>query len=137
MSVIAISGKQFTVTVGGKDYSAQVTGGSIEKSGSSETIQTLADQLTVSKGVETKVSCDFLYDGFSGFYAALWTAVGGSALPVIITGGDGKWTGDMVATSISDEFAADENSTCKAEFVGALEFTQGTESLPKSAPVVK
>jgi hypothetical protein len=122
MAAIAITGKQFTVTVGASDYSAQVTTGSINKTADSETLQTLADTVTISKGVETTASCDFLYDGATGFYKAMWDAVGGSAVAVTITGEDGEWSGDMVVTSLSDEFPADGVSTCTAEFAGSLAF---------------
>jgi hypothetical protein len=122
MAAIAITGKQFTVTVGSSDYSAQITTGSINKSADSETLQTLADTVTISKGVETTASCDFLYDGATGFYKAMWDAVGGSSVAVVVTGDDGQWTGSMVVTSLSDEFPADGASTCTAEFSGAMTF---------------
>jgi hypothetical protein len=122
MAAIAITGKEFTVEVGTTDYSAQITTGSINKSASSETIQTLGDIVTISTGTETTASCDFLYDGAAGFYKAMWDAVGGTAVTVTIVGDDGEWTGSMVVTSLSDEFPADGASTCTAEFSGTLAF---------------
>lgn len=122
MAAIAITGKQFTVTVGTTDYSAQITTGSINKSATSTTIQTLDDSVTISQGVETTASCDFLYDGAAGFYKAMWDAVGGSAVAITIVGDDGEWSGNMVVTSLSDEFPADGASTCTAEFSGSLTF---------------
>jgi len=122
MAAIAITGKEFTVTVGATDYSAQITTGSINKTASSETIQTLDDIVTISTGTETTASCDFLYDGATGFYKAMWDAIGGSAVTLTIVGDDGEWTGQMVVTSLSDEFPADAASTCTAEFTGTLAF---------------
>ena len=121
MSVL--TGKSFTVTAGATDYSGQTTGGNIERSAESETIQTLAGSETVSQGTEDTASIEFLYDGGSGFYAAMWTAAGtGTPVSVAVVGGDGQWTGDLVVTSLSDEFPADGASTCTVEFAGALEF---------------
>jgi hypothetical protein len=122
MAAIAITGKAFTVKVGATMYGAQITTGSINKASTSETIQTLTDVATISTGTEITASCDFLYDGASGFYAALWDAVGGAALAIEIVGGTGEWTGNMVVTSLSDEFPADGASTCTAEFSGTLAF---------------
>lgn len=122
MPAIAITGKEFTVSVGSVDYSAQITTGSINKSATSTTIQTLDDSVTISQGVETTASCDFLYDGSTGFYKAMWDAIGGSAVAVLIVGDDGEWSGNMVVTSLSDDFPADGASTCTAEFSGSLTF---------------
>lgn len=122
MPAIAITGKDFTVTVGSTDYSAQITTGSINKTASSETIQTLSDSVTIPTGTEITASCDFLYDGASGFYKAMWDAIGGSAVSVAIVGDDGEWTGSMIVTSLSDDFPADGASTCSAEFSGTLAF---------------
>jgi hypothetical protein len=122
MPAIAITGKEFTVSIGATDYSAQITTGSINKAADSETIQTLDGSVTLSRGVEITASCDFLYDGATGFYAAMWDAVGGSAVTLTIVGDDGEWTGSMVVTSLSDEFPADGASTCTAEFSGTLAF---------------
>lgn len=122
MPAIAISGKQFTVTVGAVDYSAQITTGSINKTADVETIETLSDRINEPRNVQETASCDFLYDGATGFYKALWDAIGGSAVSVTIVGDDGEWTGSMLVTSLSDEFPADGTSTCSAEFTGSLAF---------------
>lgn len=121
MSVL--TGKSFTVTAETVDYSGQTTGGNIERSADSETIQTLSGSETISQGVEDTASIEFLYDGSAGFYAAMWAAAGaGTPVTVVIVGGDGQWTGDLVVTSLSDEFPADGASACTAEFTGALAF---------------
>lgn len=122
MPAIAISGKQFTVSVGAVDYSAQITTGSINKTADVETIQTLTDVVDLSKGAEMTASCDFLYDGSAGFYEAMWDAIGGTAVAIVVTGDTGEWTGSMLVTSLSDEFPADGASTCTAEFKGTLTF---------------
>jgi hypothetical protein len=142
MAVVSLSGKQFTLDMGGEDYSAQIRSGSIERKGSSETIQTWGDSLTVSKGVEDAVKCDFLYDGATGFYEALWSAAGtGAAVPVTIVGGTGQWAGELIVESVSDEAPADGASTCSADLKGPLTFgpagTPGTVTLDDSAKATK
>ena len=118
-----LTGKQYTVSIGAADYSGVITTGTIDRSGSSETIQTLAGKETVSQGVEDTMSADFLYDGGAGFYAAAWAAAGsGATVAVVVVGGDGTWTGDMIITSVSDEFPADGASTCSVELAGELAF---------------
>lgn len=131
MSTIAITGKQFTVTVGSTNGSAQITSGSVDESASSETIQTLAGSAAVSQGVESTISADFLYDGSApdgGFYAVLRAAlVAGTPVPVVIDGGGSEWEGDALVTSVGAEFPADGATTCAAELTvsGALTFTPG------------
>lgn len=125
----AITGKQFTVEFDGLSGTAQITTGTIDESASSETIQTLGGSAAVSQGVESTVSCDFLFDGDQpggGFYATLKAALAaGVAAPIEIDGGGAGWAGDALVTSLSAEFPADGASTCSAEFTvsGSLPFT--------------
>jgi hypothetical protein len=125
----AITGKQFTVEVDGESGSAQITTGTIDESASSETIQTLAGSAAVSQGVESTISCDFLFDGNvagGGFYAVMKAALAaGVAVPVTIDGGGASWAGDAIVTSLSTEFPADGASTCSGELTvsGELPFT--------------
>lgn len=130
MATTAITGKQFTVTYGTMDGSAQITTGTIDESSNSETIQTLAGSVAISQGTETTISCDFLYDGDvaggTSFYAALKAALdGGTTATIDITGGAASWSGEAIVTSLSNEFPADGASTCSAEFgvSGVLAFT--------------
>lgn len=120
MPAIAITGKSFTLKIGAVDYSAQITNGSINKAANIETIETLKETVPLATSTEYTTSCDFLYDGFVGFYKALWDSVGGAAVAISIVGGTGKWTGNVLVTSLSDEFPADGASTCTAEFSGTL-----------------
>lgn len=122
MPAIAITGKEFTVTVGAVNYSAQITNGSINKTANIENIETLTETVPLATSVEMTASCDFLYDGAAGFYEAMWDAIGGSTVAITIVGDTGEWTGNMLVTSLSDEFPADGASTCTAEFSGTLAF---------------
>ena len=71
----AITGKSCTFEYGGSTSgTAQITTATIDESASSETIQTLGGSVAISQGIESTVSCDFLYDGDAAtgsFYAAL------------------------------------------------------------------
>ena len=60
----AITGKSCTFEYGGSTSgTAQITTATIDESASSETIQTLGGSVAISQGIESTVSCDFLYDG--------------------------------------------------------------------------
>lgn len=139
MATTVITGKKFTVSLGTMDGSAQVTTGTVDESSSSNTIQTLAGSATISQGVESTISADFLYDGdqtAGGFYGVLKTALdSGAEVAVEITGGTdattpSTWTGNAVVTSLSAEFPADDAATCSAELTvsGALAFTPTTDT---------
>ena len=129
MATTAITGKSFTVTFNSVSGTAQVTSGTIDETASSETIQTLGGSVAVSQGVESTISCDFLYDGdqaAAGFYDTLKTALdAGTEATINIQGGGADWEGQAIVTSLSTEFPADGASTCSAEFTvsGALVFT--------------
>jgi hypothetical protein len=127
MSTTALTGKSFTFSYGGVTGTAQITTGTVDESASSTTIQTLGGSVAVSEGVESTVSCDFLYDGpeAASFYAALKTALdAGTAGAIAIAGGVSKWDGQGIVTALSAEFPADGASTCSAEFTisGKLAF---------------
>lgn len=132
----AITGKSCTFEYGATAGTAQITTATIDESASSETVQTLGGSVAISQGVETTVSCDFLYDGDAAagsFYAALKAALdGGTTGTLTIEAGTGavsspNWTGDAIVTSLSAEMPADGAVTCSAEFAisGTLPFTPG------------
>ena len=128
----AITGKSCTFEYGGSlTGTAQITTATIDESASSETIQTLGGSVAISQGVESTVSCDFLYDGdqTAGFYAALKAALdGGTTGTLTVMGGapGGSWEGEAIVTSLSAEMPADGAVTCSAEFAvsGTLPFTE-------------
>jgi len=123
MPATAITGKQCTFSYGGLDGSAQITTATVDESASSETIQTLGGSVAIAQGVESTISCDFLYDGDAalggGFYGALKAALdaGGAGAFIIASGGTtgASWTGDAIVTSLSAEMPADGAVTCSAE----------------------
>jgi hypothetical protein len=132
MATTVLTGKKFTVTLDDMDGSAQVTTGTVDETSSSNTIQTLAGSASISQGIESTISADFLYDGdqaAGGFYAVLKTALDlAEPVTVEIVGGTdagATWTGNAVVTSLSAEFPADDAATCSAELTvsGALVFT--------------
>ena len=129
MATTAITGKSFTVEFNSVAGTAQVTTGTIDETASSETIQTLGGSVAVSQGVESTISCDFLYDGdevtTGGFYNTLKAALDAGTTATITIVGGGTWTGDALVTSLSAEFPADGAATCSAELTisGALDFT--------------
>jgi len=143
----AITGKTCTFEYGGTTPvagTAQITTATIDESASSETIQTLGGSVAVSQGIESTVSCDFLYDGdagsTTGFYAALKAALdGGTSGTLSISAGGGttpsEWSGDAIVTSLSTELPADGAVTCSAEFgiSGGFPYTAGTASASASS----
>jgi hypothetical protein len=128
----AITGKKVTFEFKTISGTAQVTTASIEESADSETIQTLGGSVSISNGVESSVSCDFLFDGNQangGFYGALKSALVAEEEAAITIEADGaNWTGQAIVTSLSAEFPADGASTCSAEFTisGDFPFTAPT-----------
>jgi hypothetical protein len=129
MTTTAITGKQVTFAFGSNEGTAQITSATVDEAGSSNTIQTLGGSVTISQGIESSVSCDFLYDGNTvggGFYAALKAALAsGTPGDLTISGPNGdEWTGSAIVTSLSTEIPADDAMTCSAEFgiSGVLDF---------------
>lgn len=121
MSVTAIKGSQFTVTIGATAYSGQVTGANINRTTPVTSIPTLGDMAYVSGPSDWAVAVDFLYDEETGLYGALNTAQGaGTGLSVAIVGGDAKWTGTMYVSDASVQVTADGVATASANFVGSL-----------------
>jgi hypothetical protein len=126
MPTTAITGKVCTFTYGSNEGTAQITTASVDESASSETIQTLGGSVAIAQGVESTVSCDFLYDGTTagGFYAALKAALdsGAAGALVVVADEDSSWTGQAIVTSLSAEMPADGAVTCSAELTisGAL-----------------
>ena len=130
MPTTAITGKACTFEYGAVSGSAQITTATIDESASSETIQTLGGSVVISQGIESTVSCDFLYDGAAAsgsFYAALKSALDGSTTGVLTVEAESpaSWTGDAIVTSLSAEMPADGAVTCSAEFAisGAFPFS--------------
>jgi hypothetical protein len=131
----AITGKVCSFTYGAKEGTAQITTATVDETASSETIQTLGGSVAISQGVESTVSCDFLYDGDTagGFYAALKAALmAGTAGTLSIETGTGAtpaaWSGQALVTSLSAELPADGAVTCSAEFTvsGELDWAEAT-----------
>lgn len=125
----AVTGKTMTVSYAGQDASCQVSSLSIDESADAETIQTLGCSATISKGVESSISMDILYDGgqATSVYALLKAALNaGTAAEVEITAATGEtWTGQAVCTSLGVEIPSDGAVTCSTELAvsGTLTWT--------------
>lgn len=137
----AITGKACTFTYGSKEGTAQITTATVDEAGSSETIQTLGGSVAISQGVESTISCDFLYDGNTagGFYAALKAALDSGDPGAFVVDADGStWTGDAIVTSLSAEMPADGAVTCSAELTvdGAVTWAEPTTPLGAQAESV-
>jgi hypothetical protein len=125
----AITGKVCTFTYGSKEGTAQITTANVDETASTETIQTLGGSVAIAQGIESEVTCDFLYDGDAagGFYGALKAALdGGTTGTLEIVGAvTSEWSGDALVTALSAEIPADGAVTCSATFTisGALGWT--------------
>lgn len=124
MPVTAIAGSSFTVKVGAVAYTSQVTSGTITRTPNIVITTTLGpNKVTTQTDYLDEVSCDFLYDGSTGFYKALADAAdSGDSLAVEIVGGSGKWTGTVLVSALSADFSAEDISACSASFQGTLTF---------------
>ena len=113
------AGSSFTVTVETVAYTALITRGGSDRTPNDVETTTLGPvENTARTKVEDTATLDFLYDGASGFYDALYDAAGMAATPltVVITGGGGEWTGEAICKGVSNEFPAEDFSTCQATF---------------------
>ena len=121
MAVISITGSQFTVSLAGTAYSAQVTGGTVTTTPTVSRTKTLTDTDYSLTDLLSEVSLDYLYDEETGMYGALETAnLTGASVAVIIVGGDAKWTGTMYCTKNETKFAADAVASASCTLVGTL-----------------
>jgi predicted secreted protein len=115
---VASTGKVATFTYAAKAGTAQITKATVDETSSADVIQTLGGSVAIAQGVESEVSCDFLYDGIAaaGFYAALHAAlVAGTAGALVVTAsGASKWNGSAIVTALSAEIPADGAMTCSA-----------------------
>jgi len=121
MPATSYAGSSFTVSVDSDSYTAQITSGGVSSTPNIVTTKTLGpNKATTQTDVEDTATFDFLYDGASGFYDALYTASRtGAELTVAIVGGGADWTGDVRVTDLSVEFNAEDVSSCSASFVSA------------------
>ena len=87
MAVISITGSQFTVSLAGTAYSAQVTGGTVTTTPTVARTKTLTETDYSLTDLLSEVSLDYLYDEETGMYGALETAnLTGASVAVIIVG---------------------------------------------------
>jgi len=125
MSVTSIAGSAFTVTIGSTPYTAQVTSGSIAVQNNFSMVDTLsATAYTVSK-VKHEVTLEFLYDTETGMFGAMHTAAtAGTAVTVVIVGGDAVWTGtsSMYVSALEGGFETTGPASATATLIGTMTF---------------
>lgn len=120
MPVTSFAGSVFTVKVGSTTYTAQITRGGVSTAPSKTKTKTLGPNTATTKtDVQDSATFDFLYDGDSGFYKALWDDahdLDSAGLTVEIHGGGGEWNGTMSVDDLGIEFPAEGETTCTASF---------------------
>lgn len=129
MPTTDIAGAAFTVTVGATNYSAQVTSGTISRTGNTTRTKVLGPAtITTQTDTEDSISLDILYDEDGGLYDALVTASAAlTSVAVVVVGGTLTWTFSAAYVSaLSAEFAADGVATCSMTLDGA--FTVATSA---------
>lgn len=123
MTVISITGSQFTFKIGTTDYTAQVTSGTIKAAPAIQRTKTLGDVAYPIVDLVHEVECEFLYDDETGFQGQINTAaIAGTGLASSIVGGDAKWTGTLYCTSLETKVSAGDVATSKASFTGSLTY---------------
>ena len=117
MSVIAVAGYTFTVSLGPSYYSDQITDGTITQTGTVVRTKTLGGVNFTQTDFTSAASISFLYDGNNGAYNILSDAVTGlTDVGIVVTGG----TGDMYPESVEVSYDAAGVATCTASLVGTL-----------------
>jgi hypothetical protein len=121
------AGSSFTVTVETVAYTALITRGGVQSTPNVIVTKTLGPNKQSSQtDVEDTATFDFLYDGDTGFYDALFTASRtGALLTVAIAGGGGDWAGEMTVTDLGAEFTAEDLASCTCSLVAPDGLTFG------------
>lgn len=124
MSVVSITGAQFTVSVAAADYTEQVTSGTITTTPVIVRTKTLDSVAFNQTDLNSAISIEFLYDDNSGCYDAIQTAIAtGSSVAVAIDGATGVWTGAaMYIDSAETTFEAAGVSMCSVSMQGTVVF---------------
>jgi hypothetical protein len=113
MPIASIRGNQFTVTIGSTDYSAQITEGTISRTGNAPVVKTLTGTVANHTDNEESIDLSLLYDEDTGLYNALETASDGfNKVTFTIKGGDAQWTGSAFVAGLSVQFQAEGLATC-------------------------
>ena len=123
MSITAITGGQFTVTVGATAFTSVVTGGGISHTATTQRVKTLTDvAMGQSDDMWSADLSHILDDETGGLYGALNTAMTAhTPLAVVIVGSDTKWTGAAIyIDDCSLTYTADGIAVCTTKMQGPL-----------------
>jgi hypothetical protein len=126
MPATSLAGAEFTVSVGGTDYSAQVTSGTVTTTSTITRTRTLGPDNAYSQtDLISAISLSFLYDGNAGLFDALQTvADSGASIACNINSSDGEWAGAAVyCESVETTFDATGVAMCTASLTGTLAYT--------------
>lgn len=122
MPAVATTGKQCTFTYKTLDASAQVTNVGVDRSSTTDTVQTLADAAVTSSDKEVSYNVEFLFDPDSSSLFALLHAAwvsGEQAAVVVDYNGATSTANDVVVTSLSETAPADGLVTVTAALTTA------------------
>lgn len=121
MSITAIAGGTFTVTVGAAAFTSVVTGGGISHTATTQRVKTLSDNAySQTDDMWTADLSHILDDETAGLYGALNTAMSAhTPLAVVIVGGDSKWTGAAIyVDDCSLTYTAEGIAVCTTKMSG-------------------
>jgi hypothetical protein len=126
MPAVSVAGAAFIVEFGNPavQYESQVTSGTVTTTPTIVRTKTLDSVAFDQTDLNSTMSIEFLYDGNTGLYDALQTAVAAAAtIKVEITSGVGIWTGlTMSIESAEMTVEAAGIATCSVGLTGTVTF---------------
>lgn len=121
MAASVVVGSQITFKFGATDYSAQVTGGSVNDTFTVPRIKTLSDVARPKTDQFTTAEVNLLFDDEAGAYGALRTAAAaGTGTAVEWVMADTKQTGTMYIESINIDYDAEAETRLSVSMSGEL-----------------
>jgi len=127
MPAVSVAGAAFIVEFGNPavQYESQVTSGTVTTTPTIVRTKTLDSVAFDQTDLNSTMSIEFLYDGNTGLYDALQTAIAAAAtIKVEITSGVGIWTGlTMSIESAEMTVEAAGIATCSVGLTGDVVFT--------------
>jgi hypothetical protein len=126
MPAVSVAGAAFIVEFGNPavQYESQVTSGTVTTTPTIVRTKTLDSVAFDQTDLNSTMSIEFLYDGNTGLYDALQTAIAAAAtIKVEITSGVGIWTGlTMSIESAEMTVEAAGIATCSVGLTGTVTF---------------
>jgi hypothetical protein len=126
MPAVSVAGAAFIVEFGNPavQYESQVTSGTVTTTPTIVRTKTLDSVAFDQTDLNSTMSIEFLYDGNTGLYDALQTAIAAAAtIKVEITSGVGIWTGlTMSIESAEMTVEAAGIATCSVGLTGTVTY---------------